>query len=114
MKKNTTEVKVTWWMNFKAQGKMRWKLTKDFLKKFFYIHELVYVQFTYEVQRLNKDGEIDKHRLPTKDSNMILAYVSRATPIKKVEALFDVKPPINHIIKLTGAKVIPIGKIKKA
>jgi hypothetical protein len=44
----------------------------------------------------------------------MLAMVSRATPIDKVKALFDVKPPAGRTIKLLEAKIIPIGKIKRA
>lgn len=111
--KDTPKIEVTRWMKIKAQMEIRKKLTKDFLKKFFGIRELVYVHFEYETQRLNKDGEVDKHRLPEKDTSFELAWISRSTPIEKVKAMFNVKPQTGRVVKLLGAKIVPVGKLRK-
>lgn len=105
-------MKVTEWMRFKAKMIYRWELIKVFLKKFFDIRELVYVTFKYEMRKINKDGHPDMHRSPIVDTYIRLAWVSRTTPIEKVQTLFDLKSDGKHF-KMIDAKIVNVNSVPK-
>lgn len=112
--KNKAEdaIKVTDWMRFKAGLMYRWELIKVFLLKFFNIRELVYVTFKYEMRKINKDGHPDMYRAPIVDTYIRLAWVSRTTPVEKVQTLFDLKSDGNHY-KVIDAKIVSLKDVPK-
>jgi hypothetical protein len=72
--------------------------------KFFGIRELVYIEFTYEYF---------KNHSVKRDTHTRLAWVSRSTPLERVNALFNHKIE-GATLKLTGARIIPVSNIPRA